>query len=204
MRYDKVSSAATGISKALVSTLSVWANRKSMLRSNFFCSRDGNPSELFDSTRKQAWGSSYGIYGAIKLDKRCELAFSNSSYQSFQSSWTQRPIRVTVVYTCAILRHLRLTVERITLMECKRMTVFNDVGTVIFLKEEDSSICFVSETSWKYRQPSRSGTATPLSRKRVIMYSTIWASFFGYIWTANNAWVPVEFVPCQLQPARHR
>lgn len=98
----------------------------------------------------------------------------------------QRPIRFTVVYTCASLRSLRLNKELPTLKECKKNYCLERRRTVIFQIGEDRDFWFVSKSSFKYRQLSGSGTEMPVSRKSVIMYSSFWASLFVYIWTGKD------------------
>lgn len=64
------------------------------------------------------------------------------------------------------------------------------VCNVISQNGEDGNLWFVSKTCYKYQPPFRSGTAPPLSRESVMMYSGVRASLFAFKWTVNDTMRP--------------
>lgn len=99
------------------------------------------------------------------------------------------PIRVLVVYlvyTCANMQTLHLAEKLSAPKECRNVIALKVVSTVIFLYGEYGNLLFVSEASCKFRPPSIRGTGVPPSRKSVMMYSAIRASYFAYEWIAKH------------------
>lgn len=104
--------------------------------SHVFCCRDYILSMRFDIMRRPAWVSSYHIQDWVTLDRRCKLAVLLTRCQAIRTSCVQRPIRVRVVYTCAILQYLCLTNEPTTLRPNRMIITPKDVVS-ISLNEED-------------------------------------------------------------------
>lgn len=147
------------------------------------------------SARKRSWGPSYHIYDTIALDRQWKPLFPCSSGQALKSSRMQRPIRVPLVYTCAILQCLQFTEEPALPSERRKVIVSKEVSTVIFLNGGDGVVWFVSKNSCKYGPRLRSDMATLWYRKSMTICSLICPSDLACKWTVNDARSTFQICP---------
>lgn len=128
----------------------------------------------------------YPTYSANCADEMTKTACLDSSRQALHIKCMQKPIRVSVVYSWAILPSSHLTEAFITLSLCRKTKGLREVGTVVFLNAKHSILGIISKTSCKYHLLPRSDTANPPSPKGLMMYSAVLTSPFAYKLTASR------------------